>query len=103
GGSTYVGPAARELLAERREVVDLAVEDGHDVAGLVRDRLRAGQEVDDLQTPVAEDAAAKGVHRALVGTSVRERSVHALDQGGIGGSARCDETADPAHGTSLYA
>ena len=70
--------AARlELVAELAEVVELAVEDGDDVAVLVRDRLAARGEVDDPQPPVAEHAAAEGVDRALVGAAVDDRVVHA--------------------------
>ena len=54
-------PRRGELLAQLAEVVDLAVEDGDDVAGLVRDGLLAGLEVDHAQAAVAEHAAADGV------------------------------------------
>ena len=65
-GAADLVPASCELLAELEEVVDLAVEDADDVTGLVLDRLAAGDEVDDLQAPVAEHAAAERVDRALV-------------------------------------
>ena len=58
-GAADLVAALAELLAQLEEVVDLAVEDADDVAGLVLDRLAAGDEVDDLQPPVAEHAPAE--------------------------------------------
>ena len=78
-GAADLVPAPGELLAELEEVVDLAVEDRDDVSRLVLDGLAAGDEVDDLQPPVAEHAAAERVDRALVGAAVDERGVHPLD------------------------
>ena len=69
-----------ELGAQLAEVVELAVEDGDDVAGLVRHRLAARLEVDHPQAPVAERAAAEGVDGALVGAAMDERCVHAGDE-----------------------
>ena len=90
-----------QLHAQLAEVVELAVEDGDDVAGLVRDRLAARLEVDHPQAAVAEHAAAERVDGALVRAPVDERRVHAGDERGIGRSARRHEPADPAHGGSL--
>ena len=81
--------ALGELLAELEEVVDLAVEDGDDVPGLVLDGLAAGDEVDDLKTPVAEHAPAERVDRAFVGTAVEERGVHPLDDRSVSLAGGC--------------
>ncbi len=73
-----------QLLAQRPELVELAVEDAGDVALLVRHGLRAGIEVDHLQAPVAEHAAAERVHAALVGTAMTERVDHPLHERWVG-------------------
>ena len=75
--------------AQFAEVVELAVEDGDDVAGLVRHRLAPGLEVDHPQAPVAEHAATERVDRAFVGPAVHERGVHPGDERRVGGSGRC--------------
>ena len=100
-GSPHVVALRGQLLAQLGEVVELAVEDADDVAGLVRDRLRAGDEVDYPQAPVAEYAAPEGVHRALVGAAVHERRVHARDEDGVRRAGGSEQPADPAHGASL--
>ena len=46
-GAADIVAARGEVVAELVEVVELAVEDGHDVVGLVGDRLAASDEVDD--------------------------------------------------------
>ena len=88
---------AGQLRPQLAEVVELAVEDGDDVARLVRDGLAAGDEVDDLQAPVAEHAAPERVHRALVGPPVDEGRVHPLDERRVRPARRRDQPADPAH------
>ena len=88
-GPANVVAASCELVAELQEVVDLAVEDGHDVAGLVRDGLAPGDEVDDPKTAVAEHAALEGVDRALVRPAVDERVVHRGDDGGVRFARQC--------------
>ena len=68
--STSVSPHERrrwaggeQPLAQLAVVVDLAVEHGVHVAGLVRHRLVAGVEVDDAQAPIAERAGAELLRR----------------------------------------
>ena len=70
----------RELVAQLAEVVELAVEDGDDVALLVCDRLAAGREVDHPQAPVPEHAPSERIDRPFVGPAVDERGVHPLDE-----------------------
>ena len=79
-------PALAELSPELVEVVQLAVEDRDDVAGLVRHRLVAGLEVDDLEAPMAEHATPERGDAAVVGTAVDERRVHARDDVRVGRS-----------------
>ena len=88
-GAADLVAALAELLAQLEEVVDLAVEDADDVTGLVLDRLAAGDEVDDLQAPVTEHAAAETVDRALVRPAMEERGVHPLDQGRVRRAGGC--------------
>ena len=75
---------AGQLRPELAEVVELAVEDGDDVAGLVRDRLAAGGEVDHLEPAVSEHATAERVDRTLVRPAMDERGVHPLDERRVG-------------------
>ena len=78
--------ARREVAADVAEVVELAVEDGDDVPGLVRHRLVAGLEVDDAQAPVAEDAASERGDATRVGPAVDERLGHARHEVRVGRS-----------------
>ena len=73
-----------QLLAQRREVVELAVEHGDDVAGFVRHGLVPGLRIDDDQPLVAEDAAAGPVGRAVVGAAVDDCRAHPVDESRIG-------------------
>ena len=88
-GAAHVVAARGEVVTKLVKVVELAVEDGHDVAGLVGDRLAAGDEVDYPQAPVAEHAASEGVDRALVGPAMDQRIVHRGDDGGVRVARRC--------------
>ena len=72
--------ARRELFAELGEVVELAVEDRDDVAGLARDRLVAELRVDHLQPLMAEHARAEGVRRALIRAAVADARAHGVDE-----------------------
>ena len=82
--AAYLVALRGQVAPQLVEVVELAVEDGDDVAGLVCDRLAARGEVDHLETAVPQHAAAEGVDRALVGPAVDERGVHRLDQRRVG-------------------
>ena len=88
-GAADLVAALAELLAKLEEVVDLAVEHGDDVSGLVLDGLAARDEVDDLQPPVPEHATAERVHRAFVGAAMEERGVHPLDDGPVSLARGC--------------
>src|SRR5207302_8663917 len=59
--------ALGELASELGEVVELAVEDGDDVAALARDGLVAELGIQNLEPLVAEHARAEGVSRSLIG------------------------------------
>jgi hypothetical protein len=86
-----------QLAAQLAEVVELAVEDGGHVARLIRHRLAARRQVDHLQAPVPEDAAAELVDAALVWPAVDERGVHTLDERRVGAARGREQSADPAH------
>ena len=88
-----------QLVAKRHEVVGLAVEHGDDVAPLVRHRLVAGLEVDDLQPLVTEHAVAEGVRRSLVRPALDERGAHGVHELGIRRARGRIESGDAAHGT----
>ena len=90
-------PRAASSSRSAGEVVELAVEDGDDVAGLVRDRLVAELGVEHLEPLVAEHAGAEGVGRALVGAAVSDARPHVVDELGRRLSGRRIESADPAH------
>ena len=83
---THVSALARVLATNVLEVVQLAVEDRDDVAGLVQRRLIAGLEVDDLEAAMAEDATSERGDAAGVGTSMDERLGHAGDDVRVGRS-----------------
>ena len=68
------------------EVVQLAVEDRDDVAGLVRRGLLSRLEVDDPEPAMAENTAAEMGDATRVGPSVDERRSHACDDIRVGRS-----------------
>jgi hypothetical protein len=69
----------QQLGAHVREVVDLAVEDGADGAGLVVERLIAGGQIDDAEAPMAEPDARGEVIAGGVGAAMRDRVGHGLE------------------------
>ena len=79
-------PRAASSRRSSLEVVQLAVEDRDDVAGLVQRRLVAGLEVDDLEATMAEDATPERRDAAGVRTSMDERFGHARDDVRVGRS-----------------
>jgi len=85
-GAWHLMTTLVEAAANLVEVVQLAVEDRDDVAGLVRHRLLSGLEVDDTKAAMAEDAAAERGDAAGVGTSMDERLGHAGDDVRVGRS-----------------
>ena len=82
--SPDVVAAPRELGTELREVVELAVEDGDDVAALVLNRLVAELGVEHLQALVAEHARPERVGRALIGAAVADAHAHLVDERRLG-------------------
>ena len=93
-------PARLELARQLGEVVDLAVEDHRDRAGLVVDRLVARGEVDDAQPPVSEPHARPEVRAVGVRPAVAQDIRHAAQElpvhrvAGVGER----EAGDAAHG-----
>lgn len=71
--------AGVEVGAQLLEVVDLAVEDDRDGAGLVGRRLVALVEVDDAQPPMPERRPPGDVDAAVVRPAVQDRQGHPLD------------------------
>ena len=100
-----VGPEtmarAFELAAQVLVVVDLTVL--HDVARtvLVRDRLVAGLEIDDRETPGGEADTGVDVLTDAVGTAVGEGGAHRAQPVGIDRAPGRD-SADSTHGLVLY-
>src|SRR5947209_4285035 len=91
-----VSPRA-EIISELHVVVDLPVEDDHDRAVLVVDRLIAVDEVDHRQALYSEADALGRMDAAGVGTSVLERLAHLLDQGSVHCANEVNLPGDPAH------
>jgi len=91
-----------QLGDEALVVVDFAVEDDHDRAVFVEQRLLAGGNVDDRQAPVAQANAGLDVQAAFVGAAVQLRVVHALQGGAVNGGAAAGvkNTGNAAHGGS---
>ncbi len=89
--------ACSEVGPELREVVELAVEDRDDRAGLVRDGLVAELGIDHLKPLVAENAGSERVGRALIRASVADARPHAVDERLLRLVGRRIESADPAH------
>jgi hypothetical protein len=88
-------------------VVDLAIEDDLQRAGLVAHRLVATGQVDDGQAPVAEADLAYPVREAgdmesgRVGAPVRQRRGHGVEHLPCIRSGCTDKPDDPAHVWSL--
>ena len=69
-------PALLEVAPDRGVVVDLPVVDDPDRAVFVRERLLAGAQVDDTQTPVGEDGVGVAVQAHLVRSAMRKDVAH---------------------------
>ncbi len=72
--------AGCELAPELGEVVELAVEDRDDRAGLVRDGLVAELRIDHLEPLMPEHARSERVGRALIRAPVADARAHAVDE-----------------------
>ena len=97
GREAVAGPL--EPVAQLAVVVDLAVEDDHDRAVLVGDRLVAGREVDHAQALDAEPGAVGREDAPLVGAAMLEARAHLLEQRPADpASVVARLSDDPAHG-----
>ena len=85
-GSRHRVALLREVTPHFVEVVQLAVEDRDDVAGLVRRGLLSRLEVDDPEPAMAENAPAERRDATRVGTSMDEGRRHARDDIRVGRS-----------------
>ena len=95
--AAHLMAACRELLPELGKVVELAVEDRDDRAGLVRDGLVAELGIDHLEPLMAEHARSKRIGRALVGAAMADARPHPVDERLLRLICRGIESADPAH------
>ena len=97
-------PRASSSRAQLAVVVDLAVEDDHDRAVLVEDRLVAGREVDDAQALDAEpDRRHRHAIRASPGRGARAPRTCAASASRVGvPPSLLSLSDDPAHGASHY-
>ena len=86
--------AAGQLGAQLGAVVDLAVADELDVAGLVGDRLAAPCDVDDAQAPLAERDRLVVVEVLVVRAAVGQRPGHGDDELAV---PRADDAGYAAH------
>src|SRR5579862_986501 len=80
---TVTVAASDQLLPQSAVVVDFAVEDDHDGAVFVADRLMAGGEVDDAQAAHAQTHAALGEDAVVVGAAMGHDVAHALQYGAV--------------------
>ena len=98
-GAAQVVALCLELGAQRAVVVDLAVEDGDDVAVLVRHRLVAGREVDHAEAAVAERAASERRGGAVIRAAMADRVARGADDRDVVRACRggSEESTDAAH------
>ena len=80
--------AAFELGAQRRKVVDLAVEDDPHRVVFVRQRLLPGRNVDDAEPAMGEPDALAEVEAVRVRAAMRDAVAHRSDQAAIDGCIR---------------
>ena len=83
---------AFELLLQLAEVVDLAVGDDLDVAGLVQDRLLAACQIDDGQPAHAEADAGQRDAALFVRAAMVQHPHHAREIVGVTGRSRSRST-----------
>ena len=98
-GATEPMSLLLQLLPEPTEVVQLAVEDGHDAAVLVGNRLVARREVDHAEPAVPEGAPPPLADGAVVGAAMTNRIGGGAHLSSLYGSrsSRAQESTDPAH------
>lgn len=94
--------ARRQVRAQRRVVVDLAVAHGDDIAVLRGDRLVAGGEVDDREAAESQADAGGDVEAFAVRAAMAQRVRHAPEHRRIRGLRRVGrrDAGDAAHGVS---
>src|SRR5262245_27063103 len=97
-------PESLQFGDEVLEVVDLPVEDHHDAAVLVVERLLARREVDDREPAMPEADARLEVGAPLVRPAVMLALVHARDEiaGNLPPSAQIDDADDSTHGSAPH-
>ena len=78
---------ARQALAQRAVVVDLAIANQRERAILVSQRLLGVGDVDDRQTAHRERHGAVGQEAVTVGAAVAQGRVHGVEGRGVGGRA----------------
>ncbi len=91
-----------ELGDQLLEVVDLAVEDDDDGAVLVVERLLAGREIDDRESPMAEADSRFDVQPAPVRAAMVLGLVHAIEKRAVdlALAGEIEDADDAAHGYS---
>ena len=91
-----------EVLPERFEVVDLAIEDDPDRAVFVRHGLVPAAQVDDRQPAMPERDGAVDVQTCIVRPPVSQDVAHPFQHGSVGRFVprKVDESADATHGLS---
>jgi hypothetical protein len=93
-------PPPREVLAQLAEVVDLAVEDRHNLAVLAVNGLVTGGHIDDREAPHAERRMLVVVEPRAVGTPVNDHVAHPADQVGVRAQRR-RHSGYPTHRASM--
>src|SRR4029434_3690002 len=86
-------------------VVNLAVENDPTGSVLVGHRLVSASSIDDRQTPMSERSRRVVEHAVAIGTAMRERRIHRLDdRSAIGKESPIDreDAADTAHTSQSF-
>jgi hypothetical protein len=90
-------PALLQQAAQVELVVDLAVDDGGDLAVLGVERLVAAGDVDDRKPGMGERERSDPPERVPVGTAVAQGLHHSLGRVGPRRAGRIEDCSDPAH------
>lgn len=84
--------------AQLREIVDFPILDHPNSFIFVGDRLVAGVQVDDGQTPHSQPYAGVIIESVAVGAAVNDGRVHGFERGALDwGLVRVNDAADSAH------
>ena len=105
GGRAEAVPGGDTLMAQLREVVDLAVVDDPDATVLAGHGMMPGREVDDLKASHAESRRTIDEEALVVRAAMVDAIGHPLEHGSVGDAirARQDVADDAAHQPSLRA